>query len=128
MSERPAIIRVHQEEEGDRAHVTVTLAWQDDEYRGEAVGDTDATSRPRLLGEATLRAVEQVTESRVSLTLAAVATTDLGETQIAMAQVKMAGAEQLMVGSALLRESDPTSATVRAVLDAINRRLTQMLS
>jgi len=33
-----------------------------------------------------------------------------------------------MVGSALLRESDPTSATVRAVLDAINRRLTQMLS
>ncbi len=128
MSERPAIVRVHQEEEGNQAHVAVTLAWLDAEYRGEAVGETDANSRPRLLGEATLRAVEKVTENRVSLTLAAVATTDLGDAQIAMAQVKMQGLDQLMVGSALLRENNPTGATVRAVLDAINRRLTQLLS
>jgi hypothetical protein len=128
MSERPAIIRVQQEESDGQAHVTVTLAWQDAEYHGDAVGDTDAVARTRLLGEATLRAVEKVTDDRVSLSLAAVATTDLGEAQVAMAQVMMQGVDHLMVGSALLRESDPTGATVRAVLDAINRRLIQVLS
>jgi ABC-type uncharacterized transport system permease subunit len=127
MSERPAIISVQQDELGDQARVVVTLGWQDAQYSGEAVGDNNDIARTRLLGEATLRAVEQVADNRVALSLAAVATTDLGEAQIAMAQVMMEGMDQLMVGSALLRESDATRATVRAVLDAINRRLTQVL-
>ena len=57
----------------------------------------------------------------------AVATTELGATQIAMAQVLMDGVPIPLVGSALLSEHDATAATVKAVLDAINRQLIQVL-
>ena len=87
----------------------------------------ETASRARLVGEATLRAVEEVAEPRISLQLEAVATTELGETQIAMAQVLMDGVPVPLVGSALLTEHDATAATVRAVLDALNRRLEQVL-
>ena len=70
---------------------------------------------------------EEVAEHRISLQLEAVATTELGETQIAMAQVLMDGVPVPLVGSALLTEHDATAATVRAVLDALNRRLEQVL-
>ena len=50
------------------------------------------------------------------------ATTSLGDSQVAMAQVEMPGTDPL-VGSAMLREDDPAAAPVRAVLDVINRKL-----
>ncbi len=68
-----------------------------------------------------------MTENRVHLNLEAVATTALGNAQVAMAQVSMHGDEEPLVGSALLEEMDESGATVRAVLDAINRRLAKVL-
>ena len=57
------------------------------------------------------------------VSLAAIATTPLGDAQVAMAQVALEGDEEPFVGSAILREHDDAGATVKAVLDAINRRL-----
>jgi hypothetical protein len=125
--QRPAIVRIRQSEEGGEAKVTITLAWKDAEYLGEAAGSTEWTYRPRLVGEATLRAVERVAENRINLSLAAIATTPLGEAQVAMAQVKMEGDDEPLVGSALLGTNDEAAATVKAVLDAINRRLSRVL-
>lgn len=126
MTERPAIVRINESSDGERANVVITLSWHDAEYAGEADGAADWSYRPRLIGEATLRAVEQVTGNRIQLSLAAVATSPLGKGLVAMAQVEMEGQPQPLVGSALLDETDEAAATVKAVLDAINRRLSQM--
>jgi hypothetical protein len=127
MSERPAIVSINETEVGDDIRVAISLTWKDDEYTGEASGPSGWSYRPRLIGEATLRAVEAVTDHAVVLGLAAIATTPLGSAQVAMAQVTMDGSEEPLVGSALIGTNDEAAATVKAVLDAINRRLTSVL-
>jgi hypothetical protein len=127
MSNRPAIVQIDEHTTDAETTVTISLNWQDEHFFGSATGRPDETSHARLVGEATLRAVEAVAEGRISLQLEAVATTELGETQIAMAQVMMDGVPVPLVGSALLGEHDATTATVKAVLDAINRQLVQIL-
>ncbi|VAW06180.1 hypothetical protein MNBD_ACTINO02-808 [hydrothermal vent metagenome] len=128
MSERPAIVQIIESTESDvQTRVVITLGWSDEEFHGESVGSSSPTSRPRLVGEATLRAVEAVTSDRLQLSLAAVATTDLGVGQVAMAQVLMVGDAEPLVGSSLVRSDDEAAATVRAVLDALNRRIATVL-
>jgi len=128
MSERPAIVQIIESIESDvQTRVVITLGWSDEEFHGESVGSSNPTSRPRLVGEATLRAVEAVTSDRLELSLAAVATTDLGVGQVAMAQVLMVGDPEPLVGSSLVRSDDEAAATVRAVLDALNRRIATVL-
>lgn len=127
MNNRPAIVQIDEHVTDEDATVTISLNWQDEHFFGNASGSPDESARARLVGEATLRAVEAVAENRISLQLEAVATTELGETQIAMAQVLMDGVPVPLVGSALLTEHDATTATVKAVLDAINRQLVQIL-
>ena len=118
---------IDEEDLGDEARVTVVLGWDDKAFEGEASGDLDEAARPRLVGEATLRAVERVAEGRILLDLTAVGTTNLGDAQIAMAQVVLDSGPDAFVGSALIREADPSKATARAVLDAINRQLEGVL-
>jgi len=127
MNNRPAIVQIDEHVTDEDATVTISLSWQDEHFFGDASGSPDESARARLVGEATLRAVEAVTENRIALQLEAVATAELGETQIAMAQVLMDGVPVPLVGSALLTEHDATTATVKAVLDAINRQLIQIL-
>ena len=123
MEERPAIVSIQESDNAGHTRVVITLEWHDAIYAGEAIGRSDLAYRPRLVGEATLRAVEGVTDSRVRLSLAAIATTPLGDAQVAMAQVMMVGEENPLVGSALLGSNDEAAATVKAVLDALNRRI-----
>ena len=122
MTERPALIRIEQQTNDDEAHVFITLGWRKKEYFGEASGSLEEAARPRLLGEATLRAVEALSAGRIDLTLEAIATTVLGDSQVAMAQVEIGDGGPL-VGNAMLRRDDPAAAPVRAVLNAINRKL-----
>jgi hypothetical protein len=123
MQSRPAIIQIHETVEGQDARVTVTLAWEDEEFSGVAVGSADTVSRPRLVGEATLHAIEHAAHDAIQLDLTAVATQELGVARVALAQVDMIDVDERFVGSALIRDDDPSMATVRAVLDALNRRL-----
>lgn len=127
MSERPAIVRIQESDLAGTTKVTITLSYQDADYVGVASGEADLALRPRLVGEATLRAVEDVTDNKVRLSLEAVATTSLGPTQVAMAQVSIDGDDTTLVGTAMVDQSDGSAATVRAVLDAINRRLLTIL-
>ncbi len=127
MSERPAIIQVSESVDGEDARVMITLSWADMSFTGEAIGSSAANHRARLIGEATLKAVERVTEGRLHLDLDAVATQDLGVVQVALAQVTLVETGESLVGSALVGEHDPSAATVKAILDAINRRLASVL-
>ena len=123
MPQRPIIVHVQESlDEGD-ARVTVTLSFEEEEFSGQAIGAVEESARPRLVGEATLRAIERVAHDAIILDLSAIATQELGTVRIALAQVDVTNLSERFVGSALIRENDPSLATVRAVLDALNRRI-----
>ena len=124
MRKRPIIIGIEDDIDGEDARVTVTLDWADQPWHGQAIGS--AAARPRLAGEAALEAVNQLTDGEVAAELLAVATSDLGAARVALAQVKFDDSD-VLVGSALQGEADGRLAAVRAVMDAINRRLELIL-
>lgn len=125
MNSRPAIVSISDTTQSDGAHVVVTLDWEDRAITGEAVGPEDV--RSRLAGEATLSAVSTILGGDISMELLAVATADLGSESVALAQVRL-GNGDVLVGSALERDRDPRLAAARAVMDAINRRISPHLS
>ncbi len=126
--QRAAIVGIQESSQDGEARATITLTYHDAEYKGHAMGSAAVSARPRIVGEATLRAVEAVTGGRLQLTLDAIATTDLGDSRVAMAQVGLVGSNEPLVGSALVQTSDSATATVKAVLDALNRRMSQVLT
>ena len=97
---------------------TVTLSWRGVAYLGGAAGIGQ-----RAVAEATLDAIEQLTDGRVQADLVAVAATDLGPSKVAMAQLTLRDSGSRLVGSAIVKEDSLEVATVRAVLDAVNRTL-----
>jgi hypothetical protein len=115
--DRPAIIGVHEIPEGARTTVAVTLRWHGEEYAGTA------TARLRLVGEAALRAVERIVGDE-ALALDAVGAPAVGMRRVMVAVVVGTGphGEEISVGSAL-SQGDDGEAAVRAVLDALNRRI-----
>lgn len=121
---RPVIISIEDDFVGDDTRVTVRLDWADRAFHGHAVGG--AAERVRLAAEATLDAVNQIVDNAIDLELMAVATTEVGEASVALAQVRFDRGD-ILVGSALLGEHDRRLAAVRAVMDAINRRLEPLL-
>jgi hypothetical protein len=124
MNSRPAIVSIEDSVGSDGTHVVVTLDWEDHAFTGEAVGPEDG--RSRLAGEATLSAVSTILGSSTSLELLALATADLGTESVALAQVRLDNGD-VLVGSALERDRDPRLAAARAVMDAINRRISPRL-
>jgi hypothetical protein len=125
--QRPALAMLDEQVTDNEAQVRIVLAWNDVPYDGDSIGSSDGAARPRLVGEATLRAVERIIGDGTHLDLSGVATTDLGTARVAIAEVRLEGSLDSLVGSAVIRENDPAKATARAVLDAVNRRLELML-
>ncbi len=121
--ERPFLATIDQRLQASSATVTVTLGFGEQEFAGTVIGSADPHHRPRLVGEATLKAVEALSEGRLAFDLSAVGTSDLGPVRIALAQVKESSWSDYLIGSALVRDGDAATATAKAVLDAINRRL-----
>ena len=124
MRTRPVIVSIDDEVDGGDARVTVRLDWDHRSWHGHAIGSSE--ERVRLAGEAALDAVTRITDGAIDLELLAVATTDLGAANVALAQVRYGG-EDVLVGSALQGETDERLAAVRAVMNAINRRLELVL-
>lgn len=125
-SARPAIVDIDEHSDGDDVRVTIVLDWLDERHYGAAIGSSDLEHRYRVAAEATLEAVERLTSGAADLELLAIATTTFGEVRIALAQVRLDGSE-VLVGTAVERDDGPSSAAVKAVLDAVNRRLALLL-
>lgn len=121
---RPAIVSIEDSPGPEGSRVVVTLDWAEKSWHGEASGPTE--QRSRLAGEATLVAVAALLGVPLDMELLAVATTDLGSESVALAQVRMEGTD-VLVGSALERQTDPGLAAAKAVMDAINRRIDPLL-
>ena len=77
---------------------------------------------------ATLRALEEVLGGGPPLALEAIAATSVGVRPVVVAQVvSMRGVdEEVAVGSALIK-GEEAEAVVRAVLDALNRRIPALM-
>lgn len=122
--QRPQLIRVHEDPDGARTTLKVTLRWQDVEHTGEATGPAVSSTRLRLIGEAALNAVEQTYDTAPPIALDTIEVATLGQRRVVVVVVVTAedGAEKLAVGSAL-SHGDDGDAAVRAILDALNRQL-----
>jgi hypothetical protein len=123
--DRPAIKGVHEIPEGARTTVAVTLAWHNEDYVGTATGPAAPSARLRLVGEAATRAVEQLLGD-AALSLDSVGAPVIGMRTVIVVVVVSTGdrGEEVAVGSAI-SNGDDSEATVRSVLDALNRRISR---
>ncbi len=126
--DRPVITSIQEHPEGVSTSVKVTLTWNGEQYVGQSTGPAASSARLRIIGEATLRALEEVLGGTPPLDLDSVAATNVGIRPVIVAQVvSMRGTEEdVAVGSALVR-GDEAEAVVRAVLDALNRRIPALM-
>ncbi|RPI25960.1 MAG: hypothetical protein EHM57_00840 [Actinobacteria bacterium] len=122
---RAALVDLSEEPTGTRTTIKVTLRYGDQDRTGIATGPAVASARLRLIGEATINAVEQTFDGATPIALDAVAVMPVGSQRVVAAVAASAGLggrEELSVGSAL-SNGDDGEAAVKAVLDALNRRL-----
>lgn len=122
---RAALMHINESPNGTRTTIEVTLRHGDEEHIGSANGPAVASARLRLVGEATISAVEQTFPAMPPIALDAISLTSVGQSTVAVAVVVSAGdrgSEDLNVGSAVVGP-DTDGAAVKAVLNALNRRL-----
>ena len=122
---RPVIVSIREEPDGSRVYVHVTLGSQSEEHVGTASGPAAASARLRLVGEATLSALEAVYPSLPPLAIDSIGEASVGMRTVVVAVIVASfdnQREELAVGAAL-SPGDLTETAARAVLDALNRRL-----
>ncbi|HEX9644124.1 MAG TPA: hypothetical protein VGC11_09035 [Acidimicrobiia bacterium] len=124
--QRPVLVGIREDPDGSRVTVHVTLSWQSEEYVGSANGPSASSARLRLVGEATLHALEALYPSGPPFGLDAIGPCNVGMRTVVVAVVVSSVAnsgEQVAVGAAISPAGDLAETAVRAVLDALNRRL-----
>ncbi len=124
---RPALVDVSESLDGSRAEVTVTLRWHDSLLVGQSAGAAASATRSRQIAEATLGALRQAIHSGAAVAISSMDIATLGSRRVAIAQVVLVteASERMLIGSAYVEE-DETRAVVRAVLDALNRVLSDL--
>jgi len=123
-SARPRICSINATVSGVQASASVVLEIAGTEYVGKSSGAASRTGRLRLVSSATLDAVSQYTDAKMSFALEDVAILNMGREKVAVACIALVTqtGEQTFSGSAMVRQNDNDS-VVRATLDAINRRM-----
>ena len=125
---RPIISRMQLVSSGLEVTATVSLVYQDNVVRGEATGTATQSGVHRAVATAALRALEQLVDTRARFEVDQVEVTPVGPDRTVMVSVTMVsgGGTDRLTGSAVVRE-DIRQATIRAALDAVNRRLEPLL-
>lgn len=121
---RPALVDVAESVDRNRTEVTVTLKWKERLLVGQATGAAAASTRWRLVAEATLEAIRQAIQHNIGLGVASMDLPVLGSRAIAVAQIVVVTetSERALIGCAYV-ENEESRAVVRSVLDALNRLL-----
>ena len=114
---------------GLRSLVRVTLARGDDEAVGFAEGSIASTARHRLVATATVDALRQLETAAECIDIDSAQIVRVGAHDVAIVTVVfvLPPSEQLVSGSAIVRQHAEADAVVRAVLDATNRRLPSLV-
>jgi hypothetical protein len=126
---RAAIQRMQLVTSGLDATAEVGLAAGGVNVAGRASSAATHGGVHRAVASATLRAVEELVGGALRCELDHVAVTALGQERTVLVAVTMltAGRAERLTGSAAVRD-DVRQAVIRATLDAVNRRLEQLLS
>lgn len=125
---RPLIRRIEVGGAGLEVRARATLWLDGRTVLGEATAAATPAGRLRSAAQATLRALEQLLGGDTRLELDELDVEGDGQVQRVVARVGVltwTGLES-HVGVALVREGDPEHATVRATLDALNRRVAHL--
>jgi len=109
---------------GTRSSIRVAISLGDDEAVGFDEGSAAASTRARLVASATLDALRQLEPAAECLDVAAAEVVRVGTDDVAVVTLVSLDPpnEQRLAGSAIVSQQ-VDDATVRAVLDATNRRL-----
>jgi hypothetical protein len=126
---RPVLVSSTAETSGLRSLVRVTLARGDEEAVGFAEGSVATTARQRLVATATVDALRQLETAAECIDVDSAQIVRVGAQDVAIVTVVfvLPPSEQLVSGSAIVREHAESDAIVRAVLDATNRRLPSLV-
>lgn len=121
---RPVVTGIQVEQSGLHAEATVRLTAGDMVVDGSSRAPSGPSSRPRLVARATLDAVSLLAPIEAcDVEHADVLSVGGRSVAVCVVQLVDRAGEQLVSGSAVVR-GEPAEAVVRAVLDALNRRLT----
>jgi hypothetical protein len=107
--------------------VGVTLYFNEKDFEGVSQGSRSSKSMQRLVGEATLKALEKASQG-ASFALEGLETLNLGSQSAVCVCVALLcnGAESIYTGSALRKDGQENEAIVKAALSAINRRFNML--
>ena len=127
VTSRIGIGSVQSELEGRRATIRITLSSGGQEATGFAEGSSAAATRLRLLSSATLDALRQLDDAAEAVELEDASMARVGGHDVVLVTLVHVDPphEHQLIGAALARQS-PDAAAVRAVLDAVNRRLSYL--
>lgn len=106
-----------------RATADVRVTWNEHELRGRGHGGPSEGGRHFASALAVADALRPLLDSDIEIRGLYTARTQ-GQADVMIAEVELEG--QHLVGAVLVREDDPDLTGARAVLDAVNRRLTQV--
>lgn len=109
--------------------ITVTLGNGSNRYQGIGTVRTDIAGDTEVLaGYATIHALEQLIGGRGHLRLENLQHQSFGSLEICLAHITLTAEDRIetLLGVSTVRETHE-AATVRAILDAVNRRLTHLL-
>lgn len=125
---RPKLVLVKHEVSGRKARVSVILEYAGIEYEGIEDGPTSKMGRLRLVASATLRAIEKVVSDLYGFALEDITAINLGRDMAVITSIAVLSSnnDEMLAGCALVR-GDEREAIVRAVLDAVNRRLEMLM-
>jgi hypothetical protein len=126
---RPVLVSSTAEVSGLRSLVRVTLAAGGNESVGFAEGSIASTARDRLVATATVDALRQLEPAAECIDVDSAQIVRVGAHDVAIVTVVfvLPPGEQLVSGSAIVRQHAEADAVVRAVLDATNRRLPSLV-
>ena len=114
--------------QGLRARATVTLRRGEASVVGNADGTIAMTTRHRIVADACLNALRLLEPLAVNMAVEFVGVESLGSRRVSMVTVILVAPphEELLAGVAPVHGNVDEEAVARAVLDATNRRLTQL--
>ncbi|HEX7521470.1 MAG TPA: hypothetical protein VF441_05355 [Acidimicrobiia bacterium] len=122
---RPRIATINSESNGLRSLVRVTLAHDGIEAIGFSEGSSSTASLVAAATIDALRQIEPVAEC-IDLDSAQIVRVGVHDVAVVTAVFVVPPAAEIVVGSAFVRQNQEAEAIARAVLDATNRRLTQL--
>ena len=121
---RPRIGAIETQTAELRSTIRVHLTMSDDEVVGFAEGSVAAAARPRLVATATIDALRQLERAADCLDVDSAQCVRVGADDVAVVTIVLVEPprEHRLTGSAIVHQH-ADDAIVRAVLDAVNRRL-----